>query len=113
MASCARCLKPDGWLALKTDDAPYAQHMREALAATPSLKPWPEADRSLAASDTVLVVVQVNGKVRSKIELDADASEEAIREAAMADPKVREHLEGKAVRKVVYVPRKLVSIVAG
>jgi leucyl-tRNA synthetase len=99
--------------------SPFAPHVAEELwekggsGGLACLQHWPEADPELARSETVLVVVQVNGKVRSKIELDAEASEEAIREAAMADPKVREHLAGKSVRKVVYVPRKLVSIVAG
>jgi len=57
------------------------------------------------------VVVQINGKLRSRITVDAEATEEEIRSMVMTDPRVREYTEGKAVRKMVYVPKKLVSIV--
>jgi len=57
------------------------------------------------------VVVQINGKLRSRITVDAEATEEEIRSMVMTDPRVREYTEGKAIRKMVYVPKKLVSIV--
>jgi leucyl-tRNA synthetase len=55
--------------------------------------------------------VQVNGKLRSRITADAGATEEEIRSMALADPRVKEYTDGKVIRKVVVVPRKLVSIV--
>jgi leucyl-tRNA synthetase len=73
---------------------------------------WPEADVAAAREETVEVVVQVNGKVRAKLTVPAGAAEEEIRELAMADPRVREHTAGKGIRKTVYVPGKLFSIVA-
>ena len=57
--------------------------------------------------------MQVNGKVRAKLTIAADAAEDTVREAALGLPKVQEHLAGMEVRKVVIVPGKLVSIVAG
>jgi len=65
----------------------------------------------MARAEEILVVVQVNGKVRSKITADAEATEEEIRGKVMADPRVLEFIGGKPVRKLVYVPKKLVSIV--
>lgn len=99
--------------------APFAPHMaeelwREVLGHPGSVhrEPWPASDPALAAADEVEIAVQVNGKVRAKLTIAADASEDAIREAALGLPKVLEHLEGLTVRKVVVVPGKLVSVVA-
>ncbi len=100
--------------------APYAPHMaeelwREVLGKTGSVhrEPWPAFDPALAAADEVEIAVQVNGKVRGKLTIAADAGEDAMREAALGLERVQEHLAGLAVRKVVVVPGKLVSIVAG
>jgi leucyl-tRNA synthetase len=65
----------------------------------------------MARAEEILVVVQVNGKLRSRITADADATEEEIRSMALADPRVREYTEGKTLKKLVVVPKKLVSIV--
>ena len=72
---------------------------------------WPSFDPSAAVDEELLIVVQVNGKLRSKITIDAYASEEIVKEAALADEKVTLFTEGKSIRKVVYVPGKLVNIV--
>jgi leucyl-tRNA synthetase len=72
---------------------------------------WPEADPALLASDTVTLVVQVNGKLRDRIEAAADASEAELLELARASEKVRRHLDGKDVVKEVVVPGKLVNLV--
>ena len=61
--------------------------------------------------EEVTVVIQVNGKLRSKLTVAPDAKEEEVRAAALADDKIKPYLEGKSVKKVVYVPGKLVSIV--
>lgn len=99
--------------------APYVPHMaeelwREELAHAGSVHrvSWPTWDADAAAAEQLEVAVQVNGKVRARLVVDASASEETVREAALALPKVAEHTHGMTVRKVVVVPGKLVSIVA-
>jgi len=72
---------------------------------------WPSFDPSILVEEEATYVVQVNGKVRSRLLLSVDAGEEEVRQAALADPKVREWTASKAVRKVIVVPKKLVSIV--
>ena len=76
-------------------------------------EPWPAFAPEALARDEVTVVVQVNGKLRGKITVPADAPEEAVRQAALADENVTRHMDGKTVRKVVVVPGKLVNIVVG
>jgi len=74
--------------------------------------PWPEADEALAASqDTITIVVQVNGKVRDKLEVPADADMAEVQEQALTLPNVVKHMEGKAVVKVIAVEGKLVNVV--
>ncbi len=99
--------------------APYVPHMaeelwREVLGEDTSVHraEWPVWDPKAAAADEVEMAVQVNGKVRARLVVDAGASEDAVRELALALPKVAEHTEGLTVRKVLVVPGKLVSIVA-
>ena len=74
-------------------------------------RPWPQADPELLASDTVTLVVQVNGKLRDRIEAAADAPEAELLALARASEKVRRHLDGKEVVKEVVVPGKLVNLV--
>lgn len=100
--------------------APYAPHMteelwREALGNRSSVHraPWPAWDAAAAAADEVEIAVQVNGRVRARLLIGADATEDEVREATLRLPKVQEHLSGLTVRKVVVVPGKLVSVVAG
>jgi leucyl-tRNA synthetase len=73
---------------------------------------WPQASQEALRKDLMALVVQVNGKVRSKVEVAADASQEAIREAALGDERVRHYTEGKTIAQVVIVPGRLVSVVA-
>lgn len=75
--------------------------------------PWPVADENAMVEDSKLVVVQVNGKVRGKITVAADASEERVRERAAQEPLVAKYLDGVTVRKVIYVPGKLLNLVVG
>lgn len=72
---------------------------------------WPEWDEAQTKSDTVIIVVQVNGKVRAKIELPADSDETSATDAALADENVRRFVGDNPPKKVVYVPGRLVSIV--
>jgi leucyl-tRNA synthetase len=72
---------------------------------------WPETSPEALRKDLLSLVVQVNGKLRSKVEVPADASEEAIREATLADPKVRTYTEGRTVAQVLVVRGRLVNVV--
>jgi leucyl-tRNA synthetase len=74
---------------------------------------WPAYDPELAKADSVTLVVQVNGKVRDKIEAPAGISEEAARQAALESPLVQKWLEGQTVRKVVFAGGKLINFVVG
>lgn len=74
---------------------------------------WPVADEAAMVEDSKLVVVQVNGKVRAKITVAADATEEQVRERAAEEHLVAKYLEGVTIRKVVYVPGKLLNLVVG
>jgi len=72
---------------------------------------WPAYDAEAIVEDELTIVVQVNGKLRGKVTVAAIATEEEIRSAALADEKVVAHIEGKTVRKIIYVPGKLLNIV--
>jgi leucyl-tRNA synthetase len=77
-----------------------------------SSRPWPTPDPEAMARDEVEVVVQVNGKLRSRLMLPVGAPEEEVRDLALAEENVKKHLEGKTLRKVIVVPGKLVNVVA-
>ena len=74
--------------------------------------PYPVADERYLVEDTVEYPNQVNGKVRSRVTVAADAAADAVEEAALADAKVVELLAGRAPRKVIVVPGRLVNVVA-
>jgi leucyl-tRNA synthetase len=98
--------------------SPLAPHVAEELwemlghAPFVALASWPEADPLLLEEDVALLVVQVNGKVRGKVEVPRGLDESAALAAARADRNVAAHLEGKAVRKTVYVADRLLNVVA-
>ncbi len=75
--------------------------------------PWPTVDESALARDSIELVVQVNGKLRARIQVAADADKEAIEAEAFAAENVQRHTAGKTPRKVIVVPGKLVNIVVG
>jgi leucyl-tRNA synthetase len=83
----------------------YATHLSE--------QPWPEHDPEALAKDEMTIVVQVNGKLRGRIAVPADASRESVQEVALADANVQKHIEGKTIRKVIVIPEKLVNVVVG
>ena len=99
--------------------SPIAPHIADALweklGQTGSLVgyPWPQVDKEALQVSTLALVVQVNGKVRGKINVAADADNVSILTAAKAEQNVARNLEGKAIRKEIVVPGKLVNIVAG
>ena len=72
---------------------------------------WPAYDEAMLVSDTVTIAVQVNGKLRDTIQLPTGATEEQARAGALASAKVAAALGGREIRKVIYVPDKLVSLV--
>ncbi|WP_328717327.1 leucine--tRNA ligase [Halomonas elongata] len=74
---------------------------------------WPALDESALARDTIELVAQVNGKLRARLEVPADADKAAIEAQAMSTENVQRHIEGKTIRKVIVVPGKLVNIVVG
>ena len=74
--------------------------------------PWPEADAALTVDETITIAIQVNGKLRASIEAQRDAPKEDLEAAALADPNVQRNLDGKAPRKVIVVPNRIVNVVA-
>jgi leucyl-tRNA synthetase len=94
--------------------APYLAHeLWEMSGETSNLlkAPWPKYDAALAAEDEIEIPVQVNGKLRSVVVVPADATENQIKQAALADQKVRAAIAGKQVVNVIVVPKKLVNVV--
>jgi leucyl-tRNA synthetase len=89
------------------------EELWEALGQRPSIVsvPWPAWDEELAREGEITIVVQVNGKVRGRLVVGADAADEDIRQRALSDEKVKGYIAGKDIKNVVVVPRKLVNIV--
>jgi leucyl-tRNA synthetase len=73
--------------------------------------PWPTFDPELVKADEIEIAVQVNGKLRARVTVPADASDDVMRERALADENVKAAIEGKQIVKVIIVPGKLVNIV--
>jgi leucyl-tRNA synthetase len=98
--------------------APFAPHIAEELwerlgfRGSVHLESYLEPDERALALDEVTLVVQVNGKVRARIQVHASIARERALALALEEPNVVAHLEGKPVRKQIYVPGKLVNIVA-
>jgi leucyl-tRNA synthetase len=95
---------------------PYAPHLAEELWERLGHErlwetPWPEADPALLEQETFELVVQVNGRVRDRMEVSADLPEEELVERAKASPRVQAHLDGTEIRQTIVVPGKLVNIV--
>ncbi|MES2876574.1 MAG: leucine--tRNA ligase [Patescibacteria group bacterium] len=97
--------------------SPFAPHMTAELWAqighdtALDTAAWPKWDESLTKSETIIIVVQVNGKVRAKLELSADATEQEATDAATSEVNVIKFINGKTPKKIVYVTGRLVSIV--
>jgi leucyl-tRNA synthetase len=97
--------------------SPFTPHMAEELweklgyAGGIVAAGWPAFEESVARAEEIVIPVQVNGKVRARLTVSVDTSEDRLREAALADPQVAKHIEGKTVKKVVVAGGRLVSIV--
>jgi leucyl-tRNA synthetase len=75
-------------------------------------QPWPLYDEHLLVEDEVEIVIQLNGKLRDRMKMPSDATEEELQAAALSNPKIQDRIAGKTVRNVIVVPKKLVNIVA-
>ncbi|MEE9217656.1 MAG: class I tRNA ligase family protein, partial [Acidobacteriota bacterium] len=97
--------------------APFAPHASEEIWSVlghrtlVSTERWPRVDPALLVTDQVTVVVQVNGRLRGRLSLPHGVGEGAALEAARADEGIRRHLDGRSLRRVVYVPDKLLNLV--
>jgi leucyl-tRNA synthetase len=91
----------------------FAEELWEALGHSSSalLAPWPSYSAEALEKDELLIVVQINGKLRSKFSVAVDTAGETIKQMALADERVKKFIAGQAVKKVVYVKGKLVNIV--
>ncbi|UCC65514.1 MAG: class I tRNA ligase family protein, partial [Anaerolineae bacterium] len=97
--------------------APFAPHIAEELWArlggsySVHQQAWPIWDEALAAEETITLVVQVNGRVRDRLQVPADIGEEEAKERALASAGAQRHMAGKRIVKVIYAPGRLVNIV--
>jgi leucyl-tRNA synthetase len=117
-ATGSRAVVAEGIDAIVRMLSPIAPHISQALWAAFGNDglvidaPWPQVDESALVRDSIELVVQVNGKLRAKLEVPASAGKDELEALAMADDAVQKQIDGKTVRKVVVVPGKLVNIVA-
>jgi leucyl-tRNA synthetase len=97
--------------------SPFAPHISEELWQLLgnehfiSIEKWPSYSEELTKKDTMELVIQVNGKVREKIEVSSDLKEEELKEIALRSEKVIKWIQGKEIRKMIFIPPKLISIV--
>jgi leucyl-tRNA synthetase len=97
--------------------SPFAPHMAEELwqmlghRGLLAKAEWPTFDAAVAKANEVVVPVQINGKVRARVTAPADATEDELRELALAEPAVKSHTAGKTIRRVVVAKGPLVSVV--
>ncbi len=97
--------------------APFAPHLAEEMwsrlghADTLAMEPWPAWDEEVLREDEIDIPIQVNGKVRGRIRVLAEASQEQVLEQAVACPEVQPFLEGKGLKKQIYIPKRMVNLV--
>ncbi|MGQ9608243.1 MAG: leucine--tRNA ligase [bacterium] len=97
--------------------SPFAPHLAEELwvilgnEAGIINNPWPKWEESALKQDEVMIVIQINGKVRSRIKVASDATEEQVKQSALNDIRIKSLLTGKTIQKVIVIPQKLVNIV--
>jgi len=97
--------------------APFAPHLAEELWSGLGNKvsifrqKWPKYDQKLIQKETWLMIIQVNGKFRNKIEVKKGLTEKEVKELALASEKIRKWLNGKEPKKTIYIPERLINIV--
>ncbi|MEO5352988.1 MAG: leucine--tRNA ligase [Magnetococcus sp. XQGC-1] len=98
---------------------PYVPHVTEELwqqlghATSLSQHQWPQADPEALRREEITLVVQINGKLRARLTVASAAQQETIEAAALAEPSIQHHLAGQQIRKIIFVPGRLLNIVAG
>ena len=99
--------------------APSAPHLAEEMwhrlghEMSVHLQPWPEYEEALTADQVVTLVVQVNGKVRDKMEVPVGLPKDQVQQMVLERPRVQSYMDGKKIRDVIYVPNRLVNVVVG
>jgi leucyl-tRNA synthetase len=100
--------------------APFAPHLAEELWQRLGHRKsifiganWPEYDPALAVADEVDIAVQVNGRLRATVKVPRGSSEDDVKAKALAEDGVQRHMDGKQIRKVIFVPDRLINIVVG
>ena len=105
--------KPSGWtshdVVAKTRGITHQRRIGHT--GTLAYVPWPEWDESLLVENVLEVPVQVQGKLRGKVEVPADADAATVLKTAKEDPKVAPHLEGKTIVKIIFVSGKILNLV--
>ena len=97
--------------------SPFAPHLTEEIweklgnDGSITTSPWPTVDEKYLKKREVEMVVQVNGKVRDRLTVSVDVTEDEIKETALESEKVKIYLEGKEIKKIIFIPGKLISIV--
>jgi leucyl-tRNA synthetase len=106
------------WEQFITILSPYAPHIAEEIwqeklgKSTSIMKAeWPEWNEELIVEDVVTIVIQINGKLRDRIEMKKDSDEESVKKKALSREKIQEYTSGKEIRKIIYVPNRLLNIV--
>ena len=113
-----RAVLDEAWKAIVRLMAPITPHICETLwellggQGSVVNTPWPEVDETARVRDMITLVVQVNGKLRGRIELAPGSDEDHAVSAAMAEANVSRHTDGKTIRKIIYIPDRLLNIVA-
>ena len=98
--------------------SPFAPHIAEEIWSrlgheqSVGQTPWPSYEEALIQTEEILIVIQVNGKVRHKITVPADMSDDDLKSHSLKAPKIQELIHGKEIKKVIVVPKKLINIVA-
>lgn len=97
--------------------APFAPHISEELwqrlghSEPVAYQAWPEADPAYLVEDTVKLPVQINGKMRAVLEVEAGAEEAAVVAQALGDPALQRFFEGKQIKKQIFVPKKILNFI--
>jgi len=97
--------------------SPFVPHIAEELWETLGHKPsifhqsWPAYDEEATVAEEIEIPIQINGKLRSRILVEAEATDEEIKSAALADQKVQKHTEGKEIKRTIIVPKRLINLV--
>jgi leucyl-tRNA synthetase len=97
--------------------APFAPHIIEELwhhlghEDSIHQQSWPKYDSKLVKEEKITLIIQINGKVRDKVEVKADISEEKAKEIALSREKIQKWIKGKKIKKTIFVPGKLINLV--